>query len=107
MAASGTTRDISPIFYKDGDLKKARYIHYHVARVLGLKDVRGWHDAVRVYGAGMDMGFDLVDQLGRALWPDGWNCLGNDACLAPHNEWPRVYDASVKHHGFALKAQWL
>lgn len=29
-------------------------------------------DGIRIQGCGMDMGFELVYQLGRALWPEGF-----------------------------------
>ncbi len=41
---------------------------WHVARVLGLTLT---DDGVRIGGCGMDMGFYIVYQLGRKLWPKG------------------------------------
>lgn len=76
VSRSGMSRDISPLVIQNGE---HRYLAYHVARVLGLRDVAGAHDAVRINGCGMDMGFELVYQLGRRLFPGGFG----EVCTHP------------------------
>ncbi|MDM7993874.1 MAG: hypothetical protein QUS11_11260 [Candidatus Fermentibacter sp.] len=68
VSRSGMSRTIS--FYA---IKKNQpvYLTGYMARALGLTMTRGYHDAVRVHGCGMDMCFATVYDLGRRLWPDG------------------------------------
>lgn len=61
VSASGMSRNIRVIAIKGGE---PYYLSWAVACVLG------WpmrNNAVRVSGCGMDIGFHLVDVLGRAL----------------------------------------
>jgi hypothetical protein len=68
-SASGMTRAISLVTIRKGEPYN---LTWHVARALGmpLVDVAG-HRAIKIQGAGMDMGFDLVYSTGRILWPNG------------------------------------
>jgi len=45
-------------------------IDYYAATVMGSK-VDDNNGGIKIGGCGMDMGFALVYELGRALWPDG------------------------------------
>jgi hypothetical protein len=64
-------------------------------------------------GAGMDMGFDLVYNLGRAMYPNGVNCAGEKRCQSNDHVNPGAdrnnYDRRHKHSdsGYAFKAEWL
>lgn len=72
-----------------------------------LEYPQGNGDALKVGGCGMDMGFAVVYNLGRALYPDGFKCIGvkkrcpsNDHSNREHN----------KHHsdgGYALRHSWM
>jgi hypothetical protein len=56
-------------------------------------------------GAGMDMGFALVYNLSRSLYPNGFDCIG-ESC--PSNDHVNGYNRS--HHadgGYALQQSWL
>ena len=66
VSASGMTRDISLIYVKGG---AAFNITYSAALALGwpLSEKSG-HRAIRVSGAGMDMGFHLVYTLSNVLY---------------------------------------
>jgi len=70
VSRSGMVRDISPHIIQNGQI---RSIAWNVAKALDLplKDSNG-SNAVRVGGCGMDMGFHLVYNLGRVLFPDGF-----------------------------------
>lgn len=84
------------------DLRVHRTTHVPAIRsIAGLAaDLLGatWtdDDAIRVGGAGMDMGFHLVYSLGSALWPDGTK--------KPHGTRNGEPDRAG---GYALKHQWL
>jgi len=64
-SASGMSRNISPIVFENGE---PCFPAWNVAAVLGLTWVRGGsHDAVRVKGAGEDVGLKMVKNLSAAL----------------------------------------
>ena len=68
-------------------------------------------DAVGVTGAGMDMGFALVYELGCYLWPDGFRCTGKRCPGNVHSNPPYPpRDGRRKHRdggGYALRHEWL
>lgn len=68
VSRSGMARDISIIVGKGDDVQDVTWL---AARALGerLRDSAG-HRAIRVPGAGMDMGFHLVYTLSRTLWQE-------------------------------------
>jgi hypothetical protein len=59
---------------------------------------RTWYfcDGITIGGCGMDMGFELVYQLGYALWPNG--------TPAPHGTRNGEPDTNG---GYALRQRWL
>ncbi len=69
-------------------------IDYWAARALGYRI--GKHGGIVVGGCGMDMGFHLVYNLGRALWPNGTG--------KPHGRRNGKPDSDG---GYALKHGWL
>lgn len=87
-ARSGMMRDISLLFIsKTGQISN---ITWHAAKVMGVPVVqRDGHNAIRVTGAGMDMGFHIVYRLSRALYRDDTD--------------PRQVDDP----GYMLRAEWL
>jgi hypothetical protein len=68
VSPSGMTRWIAPVIYQNGD---PRYLSYAIAET-GLYPYDRNRDALKVSGCGMDMGFDVVYNLGRTLFPDGF-----------------------------------
>lgn len=71
VSASGMSRRIS-LFVALTDDKGAPYIRdisWHASILTGHK--LGREPGIIMSGCGMDMGFSLVYDLGRALWPDG------------------------------------
>ena len=135
-AASGMSRSIDVYGFapehegtrasgaKNVRLVKSWY-SYNIARAgIGAWDDK--HEAVRVSGAGMDMGFWIVYELGRVLFPGGFGCIGlgctandhpnGDQDYTPywHRDIPKpnngvVYSATHWHNdgGYALCHEWL
>jgi hypothetical protein len=97
VSASGMSRRIScMIAYLATDgTPEVRCIDHLVTAVTGFKLSRS-KDGITVGGAGMDMGFHLVESLGYALWPDG--------TPEPHGTRNGEPDHSG---GYALKHRWL
>ncbi len=69
VSASGMSRQISVKVIKEGRLYD---ISYSVAKVLDWSLVQNAHNAVRVSGCGMDMGFHLVSSLSHSLYGDDY-----------------------------------
>ncbi len=67
IAKSGATFYIDPIKI-DGTI--VTHPRHNVGRLLDLSSDK--HEAVRVVGGGMDMGYKLIYDLGRALYGDGY-----------------------------------
>ena len=109
VSRSGMSRSISIII--DGEDRS-----YLAARALGsrIDDKRG---GIKAVGCGMDMGFHLVYNLGRVLFPDGHDCCGEgtnsgrfDRCPSnDHSNGDRNYSADHRHKdgGYALRHRWL
>ena len=88
---SGLKRSISLFIVKDNKLLCLD----HDASVI-LERSRDKDQGIIVNGCGMDMGFDLVYNLGCALWPAG----------TPNPHGTRNYEPDSSG-GYALKQQWL
>lgn len=67
-SSSGMSRDIDFFIIRKGE---PYWLSYHVGKVLGLKRSKG-RDGLKVGGCGMDMGFHVVYELSRALFPKGF-----------------------------------
>lgn len=91
VSKSGMTRDIGIIILlKNGDgTTSTIHPNHAVATLLGLPLKR---DSVRISGCGMDMGFEIVYNLGRVLFPDG------SATNSEH---------AKRDSGYALRHEWL
>lgn len=120
VARSGMTRWIDVYRIADGNPLR---ITWTVARAIGATYSRK-REALEVGGCGMDVGFEVAYNLGRALYPDGFGCIG-DACRSndhsngdrdytPHGHRGPRYDGtkeSLKHWhkegGYAFRHEWL
>lgn len=104
VSKSGMSRDIAVYVMADGE---PRWITWSVAQATGL----GWNDAreaIRIGGAGMDMGFALVYDLSSVLYRDGFTCAGDRCPSNDHSNGDR--DHEPHHHtsgGYALRQRWL
>lgn len=104
VSRSGMQREIGVVLLKDGT-----DLHPNYSVATALRERVGKRDGVIVGGCGMDMGFHLVYNLGRTLFPDGFECVGEKHCHAnDHSNGDRNY--KPHHHndgGYALKHRWL
>jgi hypothetical protein len=97
VSQSGMQRSITlaiAITCDDGKLDLIS-LDYWAARALGYK-IDQKNGGVKIGGAGMDMGFQLVYQLGQRLWPNG--------TPEPHSRRNGQPDSAG---GYALKHSWL
>jgi hypothetical protein len=69
VSSSGMSRQISVKVIKEGRLYD---ISFSVAKLLEYPLVQKAHNAVRVSGCGMDMGFHVVSSLSRVLFGDDY-----------------------------------
>jgi len=124
VSRSGMYRRVAVMICQDGAV---RNISGLVSRAAGFK----WcdDDSVGVSGCGMDVGFEVVYNLARVLWPDGHDCTGENCHSNDHsNGMPRVKqytaetcpgrpcgadcdhrgvpDVRHKDSGYALRQRW-
>ncbi len=95
VSQSGMSRQISPVVIKDGIPDD---ISWEVAK-LGIWKRKYPHDSLTVGGCGMDMGFHVVYEMSRVLFPDGFNFEG-----IGRNGNTSGWDDDG---GYALKQKWL
>lgn len=105
VSASGMMRHITVLTLERNERGETRphYWNYHVAKVLRYKTTEG--GSLKVGGCGMDMGFHVVYSLGRVLFPEGFECIGDNCPANDH-----FTGDDVKHHkdgGYALRQEWL
>lgn len=101
VSRSGMMRHISL-------LKGENEISYLVAPLLDYK--RDKNDGgIKTSGCGMDMGFDLVYQLGHALYLKGFQCSGENCQGNSHMNDNVPRDGKMWHDdgGYAFKHNWL
>lgn len=108
VSASGMMRVIQVVSI-DNDPKRGPYVShlgYNVARAIDATYDRN-REGIRVSGCGMDMGFWIVYELSAALWPDGFECIG-ESC--PSNDHSNGAPYKPTHHrdgGYALSQRWI
>lgn len=93
VSRSGMQREISLYVIKDGE---PQWLDGWASKALGERI--GKREGLVVGGCGMDMGFHLVYNLSRTLWPDGFGCVGDrvtvvdqytaETCPGDHSRWP-------------------
>lgn len=120
VSSSGMTRDIRvlvPVLPDEAkgayaaDRPEISFLHpnYSVALAIGerLTPVRG-RDGIRVGGCGMDMGFHIVYNLSRVMFPDGFTCCGKGCPSNDHSNGDRIYTPhNHSDGGYALKHRWM
>lgn len=108
VSKSGMLRCISPVAIDRDDADPAIWdFGYLAARALDERLDRD-RGGVRMSGAGMDMGFQLVYTLGRVMFPDGFDCIGAHCPSNDHSNGDRDYTPH-RHTdgGYALRHRWL
>ena len=98
VTRSGMYRVVAPVIVRDGEMLT---IGHAVSLLTGMR----WDDkynGVGVDGCGMDVGFEVVYNLGRALWPAGFSMPVDTY----HNGLVRAGEV-IQDGGYALKQRWL
>ena len=107
VSASGMSRNIRVVLLKVDD-KTGQPVDLHpnwaVQTALGFRQAKRG-DGFIVGGAGMDMGFHVVYELSKALWPDGFECIGERCNANDHRN--GIKDTFHKSGGYALRHRWL
>jgi len=108
VSRSGMMRHISFFIacIDDDGRPMIRNISWYIANILEYRRARG--GGLVVSGCGMDMGFSVIYQLGSALFPQGFKCLGK-ICGSNDHANIRGCDrvAGLHHHpsgGYAIKS---
>ena len=110
VSRSGMQRTIDCI-----GIDKPDQIHaygWNVAKALGWSFDRD-REGVKVSGCGMDMGFETVYSMGRVMFPDGFDCIGENCPSNDHNNayyFKKEGEEVPTHHsdgGYALRQRWL
>lgn len=105
VTGSGMTRWIDVYKLVDNDRV---YLSHAAALACGRKVNNKNHDGVECGGCGMDMGFDLIYSVSRAMFPEGFDCIGDGCPSNDHSNGDRDY-TSHRHSdgGYALRQRWL
>ena len=108
VSRSGMSRVIAPYIIRDNE---PLCIEWKVGKATGYAlTPTGRNEGIKIGGCGMDMGFKLVYDLSRALFPDGFDCIGEKCPASCHSNGDRDYTPG-RHHdgdgGYALKQRWL
>lgn len=125
---SGMSRSISTILHENEGGDGPFDFTWLTARALDMRIDQN-EGGVKIGGCGMDMGFALVYDLSRTLFPDGYGCVGKkcpsndhsngDRDYTPHNQ-PLVDELKAagvismvaanhwhKDGGYAIRHRWL
>lgn len=87
VSRSGMTRDLDLYVIQDNE---PRWITRLACRATD-RQYNERAEAMRVGGCGMDMGFDAVYALSRALFPEGFGCIGQGCPSNDHSNGDRDY----------------
>lgn len=111
VSRSGMSRVIDVIKWGDDECHPGKQrvygLGYNAAQAAGYSYDRD-RNGVKIGGCGMDMGFQLVYTLSSALYPDGFECIGENCPSNDHSNGDRDY--SPHHHkdgGYAIRQRWL
>lgn len=88
------------------------WISAYVGHAIGSpQSYRNWEKSLglTVGGCGMDMGFHLVYNLSRVLFPSGFECIGKGCPSNDHSNGDRNYEPHrhTGDGGYAIKHRWL
>jgi len=121
VSRSGMSRSISCYVIRDNDPQNvSAWVAYAIGATVDRDRL-----AVKVSGCGMDMGFHVVYNAARALFPDGHGCIGErcpsndhsngDRDYTPHGNGMTLHLREVRigadhwhtDGGYALRHRWL
>ena len=101
---SGMSRAISMVLINGGD---SFHLDRLASRALGYTRNKK-HNGLTIGGCGMDMGFAMVYDLSRALFPNGFECTGERCPSNDHTNGDRDYTPhNHKDGGYAISQCWL
>jgi hypothetical protein len=113
VSRSGMSRVIDVYKFgvsNQGTVEK-QWLSYWVAKACGFNFQRNGREGIKIGGCGTDMGFEIIYNLGRVLYPDGFQCPGESCVSNEHfNDRNCKRDTSYQHKGdggYALKQEWL
>lgn len=99
VSKSGMYRAIDAYIVRDNEL--LRY-SWTIANALGYRYDKN-HEAIGTSGCGQDMAYAIVHNLGYALFPEGFECIGGKCPSNDHSNGDRDY--KPHHHksgGYSL-----
>jgi hypothetical protein len=104
VSRSGMNRSISLVIVEEDEPWDISWL---AARAMEDKIDQN-HGGIKISGGGMDMGFALVYNLGRTLYPDAFDCIGDRCPANDHSNGDRDYTPH-RHSdgGYALRHRWL
>jgi hypothetical protein len=111
VSRSGMQRSVK-LYVVNGE--ELRHLSWSVACFLGMSRKQR-EEGITIDGCGMDMGFDLVYRLGRALYSTGYLCTGDQCTSSDHYGEKRMdrfkglhaKDFMHTHGGYALNQRWI
>ena len=108
VSRSGMSRVIQVVKISCGSSEpEIFYLGYNVAHAIGMPYDRE-REGVKVGGCGMDMGFHLVYELSHALFPDGFECVGQGCPSNDHSNGDRNHEPHQhRDGGYAVRSRWL
>lgn len=114
VSRSGMNRRVSLVIGINGDVKDISWLAAHA---LGdpIKNRAGYVQdvGIEIGGCGMDVGFEVVYNLGRVLWPKGFICSGEKCQSNDHSNDPKcrrdtfVGQMHTGDGGYALRHEWI
>lgn len=105
VSRSGMSRSISLMI---GDENGDPWDISWLAARAGLGKIDQNHGGIKVSGTGMDMGFWLVYNLARTIYPHGHDCIGEGCPSNDHSNGDRDYTPhNHSDGGYALRQVWL
>lgn len=108
VSRSGMSRRIDLYVIQDGE---SRWLSGYYKTAEGITNRK--YEAITVQGCGMDMGYHLVYNLSRMLYPDGFTCVGDGSpstCCPSNDHSNGDRDHTPHLHrdgGYALRQRWL
>lgn len=104
VSRSGMSREIGVAIMRDGSML---HPNYSVSKALDYRT--GKRDGIIMGGCGMDMGFALVYNLGRTLWPEGFGVESTKEARKGHTVRPLSPEAAKKFqedpHGYKFRGR--
>lgn len=106
VSKSGMSRSIQLLISRKSSLID---ITWYAARALDDKIDQNY-GGIKIGGCGMDMGFALVYNLSRKMFPNGYQCAGEGCPANDHHNHPYPDRDGKMHHadgGYALNQRWI